>query len=303
MVEGFSQKQGIDFDKIFSPVVKMSSIRVVLRLVASLDLELQQLDVKIAFLHGDLKEEIYMDQPEGFKVKGKEHMVCKLKKSLYGLKQTPRQWYKKFDSFMVGHGYTRTNANHCMYVIKFSISKFVILLLYVDDVLIVGQDVSVIGNLKDLFKSFDMEDLGPARKILGMQILCDRKDKKLWLSQENYIERVLERFNMKHVKLVSTPPSSHFKLRKTSCSSSKKEKGDIASIIYSLVVGSLMYAMVCTQPNITHTVGVVSRFMVKPRKDHWEVVKWIFKYLRGSSKLFLTFGDSKLVLKGYVDAN
>ena len=137
MVEGFSQKQGIDFDKIFSPVVKMSSIRVVLRLVASLDLELQQLDVKIAFLHGDLKEEIYMDHLEGFNVKGKEHMVCKLKKSLYGLKQTSRQWYKKFDSFMVGHGYTRTNANHCMYVIKFSISKFVILLLYVDDVLIV----------------------------------------------------------------------------------------------------------------------------------------------------------------------
>ena len=90
VVEGFSQKQGIDFDKIFSPIVKMSSIRVVLRLVASLDLELQQLDVKIAFLHGDLKEEIYMDQPEGFKVKGKEHMVCKLNKSLYGLKQTPR---------------------------------------------------------------------------------------------------------------------------------------------------------------------------------------------------------------------
>ena len=150
----------------------------------------------------------------------------------------------------------------------------------------------MIGNLKDLFKSFDMEDLGSARKILGMQILCDRKDKKLRLSQENYIERVLERFNMKHVKLVSTPPSSHFKLRKTSCSSSKKEKGDIASIIYSLVVGSLMYAMVYTPPDITHAVGVVSRFMVKPRKDHWEVVKWIFKYLRGSSKLFLTFGDS-----------
>ena len=90
VVEGFSQKQGIDFDKIFSPIVKISSIRVVLRLVASLDLELQQLDVKIAFLHGDLKEEIYMDQLEGFKVKGKKHMVCKLKKSLYGLKQTPR---------------------------------------------------------------------------------------------------------------------------------------------------------------------------------------------------------------------
>ena len=104
-----------------------------------------------------------MDQPKGFKVKGKEHMVCKLMKSLYGLKQAPRQWYKKFDSFMVGHEYMRTNADHCVYVKKFLNGKIVILLLYVNDMLIIGQDVGVIGNLKeDLFKSFDMKDLGPA---------------------------------------------------------------------------------------------------------------------------------------------
>ncbi|GKV34500.1 hypothetical protein SLEP1_g42871 [Rubroshorea leprosula] len=101
VVKGFSQKKGIDFDEIFSPVVKMSSIRVVLGLAASMNLELEQLDVKTAFFHGDLHEEIYMDQPEGFEEKGKEHMVCKLKKSLYGLKQAPRQCYKKFDSFMI----------------------------------------------------------------------------------------------------------------------------------------------------------------------------------------------------------
>ena len=162
----------------------------------------------------------------------------------------------------------------------------------------------MIGNLKkDLFKSFDMKDLGPARQILGMQILRDKKAKKLWLSQEKYIERVLERFNMKHAKLVSTPLGAHFKLRKKSCPSSKKEKKDIASTIYSLAVGSLMYAMVCTRPNIAHAVGVVSRFMVNPSKDHLEVVKWIFRYLRGNSKLCLTFGDSKPVLEGYVDAD
>ena len=136
-----------------------------------------------------------------------------------------------------------------------------------------------------------------------MQILRGRKAKKLWLSQKKYIERVLERFNMKHAKPVSTPLGSHFKLRKRTCSSSKKEKEDITSTIYSLAVGSLMYAMVCTQPDIAHAVGVVSRFMVNPGKDHWEAVKWIFRYLRGSSKLFLTFGDFKLVLEGYVDAN
>ena len=146
-----------------------------------------------------------------------------------------------------------------------------------------------------------MKDLGSTRQILGMQILHDRKAKKLWLSQEKYIEQVLERFNMKHAKPVSTPLGAHFKLRKKSCSSSKKEKKDIALTIYSSVVGSLKYAMVYTQPDIAHAIGVVSRFMVNPGKDHWEAVKWIFRYLRGSSKLCLTFGDSKLVLEGYVD--
>ena len=170
-----------------------SSIQVVLGLVASLVLELKQLDVKTVFLHGDLKEEIYIDQLEGFKVKGKEHMICKLKKSMYSLKQASRQWYKKFDSFMVGHGYTRTNADHCVYVRKFPNGKFVILLLYVDDMLIVGQDAGVIGNLKkDLFKSFDLKDLGLARQILGMQILHDRKAKNYGYHKRNILSGFLK---------------------------------------------------------------------------------------------------------------
>ena len=183
VVKGFGQKEGVDFDEIFSPVVKMTSIRVILGMAASMDLEVEQLDVKTAFLHGDLEEEIYMEQPEGFEVEGKEHMVCKLKKSLYGLKQAPRQWYKKFDSFMVGHGYKRTDADPCVYIQRFTGGKFIILLLYVDDMLIVGQDVSMIRKLKaDLSKYFDMKDLGPAKQILGMEITRDRKANKLWLS-------------------------------------------------------------------------------------------------------------------------
>ena len=115
VVKGFGEKKGIDFDEIFSPVVKLSSIRIILGLATNQDLEIEQLDVKTAFLHGDLEEEIYMQQPEGFEDKRKEDLVCKLKKSLYGLKQAPRQWYKKFDSFMVGHGYQRTAADYCVY--------------------------------------------------------------------------------------------------------------------------------------------------------------------------------------------
>lgn len=218
VVKGCNQKKGIDFDEIFSPVVKMTSIRTVLGLAASLDLELEQLDVKTVFLHGDLYEEIYMEQPEGFVVKGKEKLVCKLKKSLYGLKQAPRQWYKKFDSFITSNGYKRTSADPCVYFRKFPGGNFIILLLYVDDMLIVGQDADMIQSLKEnLSKSFDMKNLGTAKQILGMEIARDRKAGKLWLSQEKYIERVLERFNMKHAKPVNTPLATHFKLSKRAC--------------------------------------------------------------------------------------
>ena len=119
-MKGFNQKKGIDFEEIFSPVVKMSFICVALGLAARLNLEVEQLDVKTAFLHGDLEEEIYIQQPEGFEVKGKENLVCKWKKSLYGLLQAPRQWYKKFDSFMMIHGCNRTTSDHCVFTRNFS---------------------------------------------------------------------------------------------------------------------------------------------------------------------------------------
>ena len=121
-----------------------------------------------------------MQQPKGFEVKGKENLVCKLKKSLYGLNQAPRQWYRKFDSFMVGHGYQRIVADYCVYFKHIPGEKFIILLLYVDDMLIVGQDRAQISKLnKELVESFDMKDLGPTKKIFGMEITRDRKNKRL----------------------------------------------------------------------------------------------------------------------------
>ena len=130
------------------PVVKMTSIRTVLSIAANMNLEVEQLDVKTTFLQGDLEEEIYMQQPEGFVERGKEHLVCRLKKSLYGLKQVPRQWYRKFDSFMTDQGYHKMQADHCVFVKKFQGDDFLILLLYVDDMLIVGRDQAKIRMLK-----------------------------------------------------------------------------------------------------------------------------------------------------------
>jgi len=211
VAKGFSQKEEIDYNEIFSPFVKYSSIHVLLALVAQFDLDLQQLDIKTIFLHGDLEEMIDMDQPEGFLAEGKEDHVCQLKKSLYGLKQSPRQWYKRFDAFMPTHGFSRTAFDSCVYHKKMSSNSMIYLLLYVDDMLIATNNITEINILKKLFsKEFDMMDLGVAKKILGMEI--SREDGVVNLSQKRYIEKVLERFNMHMIKPVSTPLASHFKL-------------------------------------------------------------------------------------------
>eukprot|EP00253_Pinus_taeda_P021368 PITA_21368 len=262
VVKRFSQKEGIDFHEIFSPVVKIVSIRIVLALVSLLDLELQQLDVKTAFLHGDLDEEIYMEQPEGFVQHRNKKFVYRLKKSLYGLKQSPRQWYKKFDSFMLSQKYIRSEYNHCVYFKQLSDGMFIILVLYVDDMLLESKSIVEINRLKaQMARTFDMKDLGVARHILGMEIFRDRSNGKLWLSQEKYIEKILLRFGMNNVKPVPVPLASHFKLSSSLCPNTDEEKEYTSRIPYANVVGFLMYAMVCTRPDISHAVGVVSRYV------------------------------------------
>ena len=180
VVKGYAQKEGIDFNEIFSPVVRLTTIRVVLAMCATFNLHLEQLDVKTAFLHGDLEEEIYMLQPEGFEEQGKRNLVCRLNKSLYGLKQAPRCWYKRFDSFIMSLGYNRLNADPCAYFKRFGKSDFIILLLYVDDMLVAGPNKDHIEKLKaQLASEFEMKDLGPANKILGMQIHRDGNNRKI----------------------------------------------------------------------------------------------------------------------------
>ncbi|KAJ9548930.1 hypothetical protein OSB04_021473 [Centaurea solstitialis] len=305
VVKGFQQKKGIDYNEIFSPVVKMTTIRLVLSIVATEGLHLEQLDVKTAFLHGDLDEDIYMTQPEGFQVVGKEDWVCKLKRSLYGLKQAPRQWYLKFDNFMERTGYRRCEMDHCCYVKKFK-GSYIILLLYVDDMLIAGSDMKEISKLKkQMSEEFEMKDLGPAKQILGMSIARNKKDGSLTLSQEKYIGKVLERFKMNDEKTKprNTPLGSHFRLTKDQSPRSEEEKADMADVPYASAIGSLMYAMVCTRPDIAHAVGVVSRFMSDPGREHWGAVKWLLRYLKGTSKVGLCFKGKDSVLRGYTDAD
>jgi transposase InsO family protein len=310
VAKGFTQREGIDYNEVFSPVVKHSSIRALLALVTLLNYELEQLDVKTAFLHGELEEEIYMSQPEGFVVPGKEDQVCLLKKSLYGLKQSPRQWYKRFDAFMVHNGFTRSAYDSCVYHGKLG-EDSVYLLLYVDDMLIAAKSMSAVNKLKkQLGKEFDMKDLGGARKILGMEITRDRRVGKTVLSQRSYIEKVLHRFNMATAKPVSVPFASHFRLSSDLSPKSAEEKEQMSKVPYSNAVGSVMYAMVCTRPDISHAVSVVSRYMANPGEEHWRAVKWLLRYLKGTTEVGLTFdraslerSPSRRSVVGYVDSD
>ncbi|KAK8938897.1 hypothetical protein KSP39_PZI010824 [Platanthera zijinensis] len=184
VAKGFAQKKGVDFDEIFSPVVKHCSIRVLLAMVAMNDMELEQMDVKTAFLHGNLEEEIYILQPEGFVQPGDEKKVCKLRRSLYGLKQAPRMWNKRFDTFMVSQGFSRSQYDSCAYYKFLANDDVLILMLYVDDMLIVCKSAQEIQSLKQKLQAeFEMKDLGQAQKILGMEIKRDRKRGMLSLSQ------------------------------------------------------------------------------------------------------------------------
>jgi len=150
VTKGYTQREDIDYNEVFSPVVNPSSIRILLALIAQYELDLDQLDVKATFLHGDLDEEIYMTQPMVFKTAGKKNMICKLKKSLYGLKQSPRQWYKCFDSIIRGKRYTHSHYDPCVYYNKLPGGEYIYLLLYVDDMLIASKSRSAKFEMKDL---------------------------------------------------------------------------------------------------------------------------------------------------------
>ena len=159
----------------------------------------------MAYLHGALENGIYMLQPQGYEAKGREELVCRLRKSLYGLRQGPRQWYLKFDKWMLDHGFIRCNSDHCVYIKKLGDGRSIILMLYVDDMLIASANMQDIRELKEeLSKSFSMKDLDAAKRILGMKISRDMLKKTLT-------------FAMQNAKPVSTPLASHFKLRKNMC--------------------------------------------------------------------------------------
>lgn len=246
-----------------------------------------------------------MDQPEGYIVKGHEDKVCKLVKSLYGLKQAPRQWNKCFDQVMIKNGFSKSEYDLCVYLKKLKENEYIYLLLYVDDMLLIAKDMTDIKKVKEMLcQEFDMKGLGPAKRILGMDIKRDRAGGVLKLSQSRYIKKILQVFRMEEAKSVSTPIGAQFKL----VALEEGEQGSASSddeFPYANAVGSIMYAMVSTRPDLAFGVGLVSRFMSNPSREHWQAVQWILRYLVGAQDVGLVFkkNTDKFRVKGYSDSD
>ncbi|KAJ9556753.1 hypothetical protein OSB04_011367 [Centaurea solstitialis] len=294
VAKGYRQKEGQDFFDTYSPVTRITSIRTLMAIAAIHNLEIHQMDVKTAFLNGELDEEIYMQQPEGFVVKGQENKVCKLVKSLYGLKQAPKQWHEKFDQTLLSQGFQINECDKCVYVKQYK-NACVIICLYVDDMLIMGTNLDVINQTKRMLNSsFDMKDLGRADVILGIKI--HQNSEGYILSQSHYIEKVLKKFGHYEDRPVVTPfdPSTNL----------KKNQGDsVAQLEYTQVLGSLMYIMNCIRPDIAYTVSRLSRYSHNPDKDHWYALVRVLGYLKHTIQYGLHYRKFPPVIEGYCDAN
>ena len=230
-------------------------------LVAHFDLELHQMDVKTAFLNGDLSEEVYMSQPEGFKENGKENMVCRLKRSIYGLKQASRQWYLKFDKIVTSFGFIENKFDQCVYM-KVNGSKYIFMVLYIDDILLANSNVNLLNDTKSILSAnFNMKDLRKAYFVLGIEIYRNRSRNLLGLSQRAYINCVLKRFNIQTCKAGDVHVMKGDKLNNEQCPKNDLEKDAMKTIPYASAIGSLMYAQVCTKPNIAFIVNVLGRYL------------------------------------------
>jgi hypothetical protein len=272
VAKGFTQIEGVDFHETFAPVAKLVTVRTLLTVAVKRRWYTHQLDVNNAFLHGDLNEDVYMKIPQGF-AKQDDNRVCKLKKSLYGLKQASRNWYHKFTCSLIEIGFKQTPADHSLFIFKEG-KTFVAALIYVDDVVLVGNDLSKIQATKDfLNKRFSIKDLGPLKYFLGIEVA--RTNEGMVLSQRKYTLDILEDVGMTGCRPSSFPMEQNLKL--DMCD--KEPRVDANQ--YRRLIGRLLYLQ-ATRPDIAYAVNILSQFVSDPRQTHMEAVTRVLRYLKGS---------------------
>lgn len=290
VVKGCSQKDGIDFTETFSPVARYDTVRSVIAIAAQKSLKLNQFDIKTAFLNGEINEEIYIEQPQGFK--DGSGRLCRLKKSLYGLKQAPRAWNETLDRALKSFGLSQSKNDPCLYS-----DDNVLLVIYVDDGLIAsrsgGDADRLIRNLGQLFEIKSEE----AKFYLGLQIERNNHDSSIKIHQSIYTQNLIKRFNMENCNKASIPMDPDVPL--------KQNNGRPADVPYRQIIGGLMYLSIMTRPDITFAVNKLSQFLANPSKDHWRAAKHVLAYLKGTTELGIRYHqfDKPHEIELYTDAD
>jgi len=286
----------LDFNETFAPVAKFTTIRCILAMRAANGWELHQMDVKTAFLSGDLDKEVYMEQPDGYVDPMYPYKVCRLLQALYGLKQAPRMWYAKLDDFLKSQVFDNIDPDACLYLLM-NDGEIIIVLAYVDDLLLLASSLAEIDKIKKaLERRFKIKDLGEAKVILCLDIRRDKALDTLKLSKGKYAAQVLEKFRMAECNPIGTPLKVGLQLFKA-------DESDDA-LPYCEAVGSLMYLMVGTRPDLAFAIGKLSRFVLCYGKEHWAAIKRVLRYAKGLLDRGLVFDkNSSCVLQDFRDAD
>ena len=298
VAKGFSQIEGLDYDEIFSPVVRFESVRTVLALAALEKWRIESLDVKSAFLYGELDEEIYMEQPDGFVLKGQEKKVLRLRKAIYGLKQAARAWWHELDRSLQDLGFKRLYADAGIFVARHSDGTLVIVLAYVDDIIITGPATKLVQEKKKLFMDkWECRDLGICDEFLRMRIR--QIGGKIYIDQVPYTTKILTRFGMTNAKPARTPLPTGYKPEPFDGTSTPSLRSQ-----YQSVIGSLLYLMLGTRPNIAFAVTQMAKFAANPSEEHLNRALYIMRYLTGTRDYALVYdGNSDRGLFAYCDAS
>ena len=292
VVQGYTQQYGQDYDETFSPVVRFESLRTVMALSVQNGLKLHQMDVTTAFLNGELKEEVYMRQPEGYTVKGKENLVCRLEKSIYGLKQSSRCWNSALDTHLKKMGFVQSAGDPCLYMS--SEGEMFLIAVYVDDILLAGESDKRMAKVKQedgqsqtsslttisseghgritLLPWYESHSRSKHRKCVDWPAVIHREyAEKIWYGE---------------FKPIRTPVDTSTKLVKA-----KDEDTCVDQQLYQSAVGSLLYLSIATRPDIAYAISNVAKFCAKPTKQHWVAVKRILRYLRGTHTFGLLYNN------------
>ena len=299
---------GIDYAETYAPVARYSSIRLIIALAAHYDWELHQMDVRAAYLNGDLDVPIYMQSPEGLDLIGQScpaDNVCLLIKSLYGLKQSGRRWNVKINQSLISIGFTPLHADRCVYVRRRA-NDIIIIALYVDDLLIASSRKTEMGSIKRMLTQlYEMEDMGEATFILGITIRRERANRSISIGQSAYINTLLKRHGMADCNSTSTPMDSAA-VHDLMAAADSYQASLTLTRDYQSIIGGLMFAATCTRPDIAFAVNRLSRYCANPTEAHYAAAKRVLRYLAGTAHASLTYtgtAQQHPQLVGYSDAD